>query len=62
MEDRNQGWYSTFEIRVRAVEAVSRGLPVGDVADAFGINRPTLFFGGLDDMMQMACLDLSEKR
>jgi transposase len=43
MEERNQGRYSTFEIRVRAVEAVSRGLPVGDVADAFGINRTTLF-------------------
>jgi transposase len=43
MEERNQGRYSTLEIRVRAVEAVSRGLPVGDVADAFGINRTTLF-------------------
>src|SRR6202167_501722 len=44
MEERNQGRYSTFKIRVRAVEAVSRGLPMGDVADAFGINRTTLFW------------------
>ena len=43
MEERNQGRYSTFEIRVRAVEAVSRGLPMGDVADAYGIDRTTLF-------------------
>lgn len=43
MEERNQGRYSTFEMRVRAVEAVSRGLLVGDVADAYGINRTTLF-------------------
>jgi transposase len=43
MEEISQGRYSTFEIRVRAVEAVSRGLPVGDVADAFGVHRATLF-------------------
>ena len=43
MEQRNQGRYSTLEIRVRAVEAVCRGLPVGDVADAYGIDRTTLF-------------------
>lgn len=43
MEDRDQGRYSTLEIRVRAVEAVSRGMPVGDVADAYGVNRTTLF-------------------
>lgn len=43
MEERNQGRYSTFEIRARAVEAVSRGLPVGPVSDAYGINRTTLF-------------------
>ena len=39
----DQGKYSTFEIRVRAVEAVSRGLPVGEVADAYSIDRTTLF-------------------
>jgi transposase len=39
----NQGRYSTFEIRVRAVEAVARGLPVGEVANAYGIDRTTLF-------------------
>ena len=43
MEKRDQGRYSTLEIRVRAVEAVSRGMPVGDVADAYGVNRTTLF-------------------
>lgn len=43
MEAHNQGGYSTFDIRVRAVDAVSRGLPVGEVADAYGIDRTTLF-------------------
>jgi len=43
METLYQGRYSTLEIRVGAVEAVSRGLPVGDVADAYGIDRTTLF-------------------
>jgi transposase len=43
MEECNQGRYSTVEVRVRAVEAVSRGLPLGDVANAYGINRTTLF-------------------
>lgn len=38
-----QGRYSTFDIRVRAVEAVERGLPVGQVAETFGIDRTTLF-------------------
>ena len=43
METHNQGRYSTFEIQVGAVEAVSRGLSVGVVADAYGIDRTTLF-------------------
>jgi transposase len=34
--------YSTYEIRVRAVNAVERGWPVSQAADAFGINRRTL--------------------
>jgi transposase len=38
-----QGRYSTFDIRVRAVEAVERGLAVGQVADTFNIDRSTLF-------------------
>ena len=38
-----QGRYSTFDVRVRAVEAVERGLAVGQVADTFGIDRTTLF-------------------
>lgn len=43
MDENNQGRYSTLEIRVRAVEAVCRGLPVGEVADAYGVDRTTLF-------------------
>lgn len=38
-----QGRYSTFEVRVRAVEAVERGLALGQVADAFHVDRSTLF-------------------
>ena len=38
-----QGRYSTFDLRVRAVEAVKRGLAVGQVADTFNIDRTTLF-------------------
>jgi len=38
-----QGRYSTFDVRIRAVEAVKRGLTVGQVADAFNVNRATLF-------------------
>lgn len=34
--------YSTFEVRVRAVQAVERGWVVGDAADAFGVARRTL--------------------
>lgn len=37
------GQYSTHEIRVRAVEAVSRGMAMLDVADAYGIERTTLY-------------------
>lgn len=43
MEKLDQGRYSTLEIRVRAVEALSRGLPMGEVADAYGIARTTLY-------------------
>ena len=38
-----QGRYSTIDIRVRAVQAVERGLAVGQVADTFGVDRATLF-------------------
>ena len=38
-----QGRYSTFDLRVRAVEAVERGLAVCQVADTFNIDRTTLF-------------------
>jgi transposase len=41
--EENQGRYSTLDIRVRAVDAVSRGLPAGEVANAYGIDRATLF-------------------
>ena len=43
METTDQGRYSTIELRVRATEAVSRGLPLGQVADAYGVDRTTLF-------------------
>jgi len=39
----SQGRYSTFDIRVRAVEAVKRGMAVGQVANAFRVDRTTLF-------------------
>jgi transposase len=38
-----QGRYSTVDIRVRAVQAVERGLAAGHVADTFGVDRTTLF-------------------
>lgn len=38
-----QGRYSTFDLRLRAVEAVERGLAVGQVADTFNVDRSTLF-------------------
>ena len=43
MEQLNQGRYSTLEVRERAVEAISRGLPKGKVAEAYGIDRATLY-------------------
>ena len=43
MEKVDHGRYSTIEVRVRAAEAVSRGLPLGQVADSFGVDRTTLF-------------------
>jgi len=38
-----QGRYSSVDIRVRAVEAVKRGMAVGQVAEAFRVDRTTLF-------------------
>ena len=35
--------YSTFEVRLRAVKAVEQGMPTGQVAIAYGINRSTLY-------------------
>jgi len=35
--------YSTFEIRVRAVEAVRQGMAMNDVARAYQVNRTTLY-------------------
>lgn len=37
------GRYSTFDIRARAVEAVKRGMAIGQVANAFRVDRTTLF-------------------
>src|SRR6516225_7351456 len=39
----SQGGYSSFDLRVRAVDAVLHGMPVGDVADAYRVDRTTLF-------------------
>jgi transposase len=39
----SQGGYSTWEVRVRAVSALERGHAVCQVADAYGVNRTTLF-------------------
>ncbi len=38
-----QGRYSTLDMRSRAVLAVERGQPIGQVAEAYGVNRTTLF-------------------
>jgi transposase len=38
-----QGRHTDFDVRVRAVNAVKRGLPIGQVADTFGVDRTTLF-------------------
>jgi transposase len=35
--------YSTFDIRLRAVSAVIRGMPIGEVAEAYGSDRTTVF-------------------
>src|SRR5262245_7181960 len=38
-----QGRYSTLDMRSRAILAVERGQRVGQVAEAYGVNRTTLF-------------------
>jgi transposase len=35
--------YSTCEVRQRAVKAVRRGMPIGTVATAFGVDRTSIF-------------------
>ena len=39
----SENGYSTLEIRVRAVDAVLRGQAKGEVANAFSVNRGTLY-------------------
>jgi transposase len=39
----SEAGYSTFDMRVRAVEAVVRGMPQTQVAKAFGVDRITLY-------------------
>ena len=39
----DQTQYSTYDMRVRAIAAVSRGIPVGEAANAYGIDRTTLY-------------------
>jgi transposase len=43
MGEHYQGRYTTYEVRVRAVEAVTRGIPVCEVAAAYNVDRTTLF-------------------
>ncbi len=39
----NEGSFSTIEIRRHAVDALNRGLGVGEVANAYGIDRTTVY-------------------
>jgi len=39
----DEGRYSTYELRCRAVRAVRDGMPVGEVARAYGTHRTTMF-------------------
>jgi transposase len=39
----SQGRYSTYDVRLRAVEAVVRGLPILEVAAAYNTNRTTIY-------------------
>ena len=35
--------YSTFDVRLPAIEAVAYGMPTGQFATAYGIDRTTLY-------------------
>jgi transposase len=39
----SQRRYSTYDIRHRAVQAIARGLPIGEVAAAYSTNRTTVY-------------------
>jgi transposase len=39
----SQGWHVTHDVRSRAVLAIERGQPVGQVAEAFDVDRTTIF-------------------
>ena len=39
----SEGSYSTYEVRIRAIGALGKGLPLGEVAEAYGVNRTTLY-------------------
>ena len=39
----SEGLYSSYEMRCRAVQAVRGGMPVGEVARAYGTHRTTMF-------------------
>src|SRR4051794_25606096 len=39
----NETKYSTYELRSRAIQALESGLSLLDVAQAYGINRTTLY-------------------
>lgn len=43
MKEMSQGRYSTLDLRERAVDAISRGLSMGEVSKAYGVDRSTLY-------------------
>jgi transposase len=39
----SEGSYSTYEVRGRAIGALIKGLPLGELAAAYGVDRTTLY-------------------
>ncbi|MCH8841325.1 MAG: helix-turn-helix domain-containing protein, partial [Planctomycetes bacterium] len=39
----NEGSFSTFEVRRHAMDALNRGVGVGEVANAYGVDRTTVY-------------------
>jgi len=40
---QNDHTFSTYDVRVRAIEAIQRGMPKSQVASAYGVDRTTLY-------------------